>query len=355
MLSLNNIKKSFHRDGYEIRAVDGVSLQVEKGEIYGIIGYSGAGKSTLIRCINILERPDQGEVIFKGENICKLNERELRERRKKIGMIFQHFNLFDSRNVYRNIAYPLKGSGLTSREIDNKVLDLLKLVGLEDKAASYPSQLSGGEKQRVAIARALANDPDILLCDEATSALDPKTTNNILGLLRDLRNKLDLTIVLITHEMEVIKSICDRVSIMEGGRVVEEGRVVDIFTDSKTATARDFINIISNSENIYEAIVGEKNIFNIGADDEILKISYGRENVLDNIISKVSRKYQVDICILYGNINIIGEIPIGQLIVVVKGEKTKIEATREYLLSKNLKVEVIKNGRNIKTLHTKCS
>lgn len=355
MLSLKNIKKSFYRDGYEIKAVDDVSLEVKKGEIYGIIGYSGAGKSTLIRCINILERPDEGKIIFKGEVISKLSERELRERRKKIGMIFQHFNLFNSRNVYKNIAYPLKGSGLTAGEIEDKVLDLLKLVGLENKADFYPSQLSGGEKQRVAIARALANDPDILLCDEATSALDPKTTKNILALLRDLRNKLNLTIVLITHEMEVIKGICDKVSIMEGGRVVEEGPVIDIFADARTNTARDFINIIANSENIYEAIMGEKNIFNIGGDDEILRISYGRENVLDNIISKVSRKYQVDICILYGNINIIGEIPLGQLIVVVKGEKTKIEATREYLLSKNLKVEVIKNGRNIKTLHTKCS
>ena len=227
MIYLKNICKTFIDDNKkEVHAVNDVSLTINDGDIFGIIGFSGAGKSTLVRCINLLERPTSGTVEVDGKDLTKLSEKELRESRKKIGMIFQHFNLFPSRTIFGNVAFPLQGSGLSKEEIAAKVRNLLELVGISEKENAYPSQLSGGQKQRVAIARALANDPDILLCDEATSALDPQTTKAILDLLKDLNKKLGITIVVITHEMAVVKEICNKVAVMEKGRVVEEGDVV---------------------------------------------------------------------------------------------------------------------------------
>ena len=219
MIYLKNICKTFIDDNKkEVHAVNDVSLTINDGDIFGIIGFSGAGKSTLVRCINLLERPTSGTVEVDGKDLTKLSEKELRESRKKIGMIFQHFNLFPSRTIFGNVAFPLQGSGLSKEEIAAKVRNLLELVGISEKENAYPSQLSGGQKQRVAIARALANDPDILLCDEATSALDPQTTKAILDLLKDLNKKLGITIVVITHEMAVVKEICNKVAVMEKGR-----------------------------------------------------------------------------------------------------------------------------------------
>ena len=216
MIYLKNICKTFIDDNKkEVHAVNDVSLTINDGDIFGIIGFSGAGKSTLVRCINLLERPTSGTVEVDGKDLTKLSEKELRESRKKIGMIFQHFNLFPSRTIFGNVAFPLQGSGLSKEEIAAKVRNLLELVGISEKENAYPSQLSGGQKQRVAIARALANDPDILLCDEATSALDPQTTKAILDLLKDLNKKLGITIVVITHEMAVVKEICNKVAVME--------------------------------------------------------------------------------------------------------------------------------------------
>ncbi|MFR8818003.1 MAG: methionine ABC transporter ATP-binding protein [Butyricicoccus sp.] len=225
MIELSHISKEFVSGKRTVHAVQDVSLTIDKGEIFGIIGFSGAGKSTLVRCINLLERPASGKVIVDGQDMLSLSAKELRQARKKIGMIFQHFNLMPSRTVAGNVAYPLRGSGLSKQQIAEKVQRLLDLVGIGDKAEAYPKQLSGGQKQRVAIARALANDPNVLLCDEATSALDPQTTKAILQLLKHLNETLGITVVIITHEMAVVKEICHRVAVMEHGKVVESAGV----------------------------------------------------------------------------------------------------------------------------------
>src|SRR5574344_1357874 len=228
MIKLSHIEKTYDSPSGPVKALKGIDLEIARGEIYGIIGLSGAGKSTLVRCINLLERPTAGSVIVDGKEMTTLNDTELREARKTIGMIFQHFNLLSTATVYDNIAFPLKLAGLSSDKIREKVEPLLKLVGLENKAHQYPGQLSGGQKQRVGIARALASEPKVLLCDEATSALDPQTTRAILQLIRDINKKLGLTVVIITHEMQVIKDICDKVAVIENGVIAEEGSVLDV-------------------------------------------------------------------------------------------------------------------------------
>ncbi len=233
MIELSHISKEFVSGKRTVHAVQDVSLTIDKGEIFGMIGFSGAGKSTLVRCINLLERPTSGKVIVDGQDMLSLSAKELRQARKKIGMIFQHFNLMPSRTVAGNVAYPLRSSGLSKQQIAEKVQRLLDLVGIGDKAEAYPKQLSGGQKQRVAIARALANDPNVLLCDEATSALDPQTTKAILQLLKHLNETLGITVVLITHEMAVVKEICRRVAVMEHGKVVESGEVFNIFANPR--------------------------------------------------------------------------------------------------------------------------
>ena len=250
MIELKNVTKTFSAGSNTVHAVKDVSLVIEKGEIFGIIGFSGAGKSTLVRCINLLERPNSGKVFVDDKDLTALSARDLRKARKKIGMIFQHFNLMPSRTVADNVEYSLFGSGLTKAQKKAKVRELLALVDIADKENSYPSQLSGGQKQRVAIARALANDPKVLLCDEATSALDPQTTASILELLQSLNKKLGITIVVITHEMAVVKQICDRVAVMENGNVVEEGDVFSIFANPKHQITKDFIKTTSNLQKI---------------------------------------------------------------------------------------------------------
>jgi len=241
MIKITDLKKIFNGPEGETRALDGVSLDIEKGEIFGVIGLSGAGKSTLIRTLNRLEEPTSGSIMIGGVDILSLDEKELNEKRKSIGMIFQHFNLLSSRDVFGNVAFPLELQGYSKNEIKLKVTRLLKLVGLEDKAKARISRLSGGQKQRVAIARALVNDPKVLLCDEATSALDPKTTQSILRLIRELKNQLDLTVVLITHQMEVINEICNKVAIIESGEIIEEGFVSEVFNNPREQTTKDFI------------------------------------------------------------------------------------------------------------------
>lgn len=355
MIEVVNVSKTFDDGNRRVKAVKNVSLKVEKGEIYGVIGYSGAGKSTLVRCINLLERPNSGKVLFKGEDLTLLKEKDLRERRKKIGMIFQHFNLFNSRNVYENIAYPLRGAKLSKVDERKKVLELLELVGLEDKEKAYISQLSGGQKQRVGIARALANDPEILLCDEATSALDPKTTKSILVLLKELRAKLGLTIILITHEMAVIKEICDRVSVMEDGEIVEEGSTVKLFSTPENSATKDFLDLASNRSRIYETLNSKENIFNIEAGDVLARISYQGEATGDALISAVSRKYNLDVSIIYGSIEILSNTPVGELIILFKGQREYIQKSIAYFREKGLIVEVIDHGRDTLKIHTKCS
>jgi len=325
MIKFENVSKSFESEARVVEAVKNVNLHIEKGKICGIIGFSGAGKSTLVRCINLLERPSSGKVFIDNTEITALSEKELRKKRKEIGMIFQQFNLFASRNVFDNVAYPLKYSGMKKEDIRKKVDSLLELVGLSDKAKAYPSQLSGGQKQRVAIARALANDPKILLSDESTSALDPQTTRSILKLLKELNEKLGITIVVITHEMQVVKEICHKVAVMEKGEVVEEGDVFTVFANPEKEITKDFVDSTSNLSKIHELIDEKVSITKLSKEECIVKFKYLERSVSEALVSQISRKYNLDINIIFGNIELIGENPIGGLVSIIKGENKSIE------------------------------
>lgn len=346
MIYLKNICKTFIDDNKkEVHAVNDVSLTINDGDIFGIIGFSGAGKSTLVRCINLLERPTSGTVEVDGKDLTKLSEKELRESRKKIGMIFQHFNLFPSRTIFGNVAFPLQGSGLSKEEIAAKVRNLLELVGISEKENAYPSQLSGGQKQRVAIARALANDPDILLCDEATSALDPQTTKAILDLLKDLNKKLGITIVVITHEMAVVKEICNKVAVMEKGRVVEEGDVFSIFANPQEALTQNFIKTTSNLRKIEDLVNEGSSLVDLKPGELIVRLSYIEKNISEPLISAMTYKFNVILNIIFANIEIIQDAPIGGTVAITSGKSEDIDAALDYLREKNVGVEVIKDAR----------
>ncbi len=348
MIRFEHVSKQFVSKGNPVLAVDDVNLEINKGEIFGIIGSSGAGKSTLVRCINLLEVPTDGKVFINQEEITALSVAELCKHRKKIGMIFQQFNLFASRTVFQNVEFPLRGSGLSKKEKREKVKKLLKLVGLEEKEEAYPSQLSGGQKQRVAIARALANDPEILLSDESTSALDPKTTKSILELLKKLNEELGITIVVITHEMQVIKDICNRVAVMTNGEVVECGDVFDIFANPKQKITREFVESTSNLSRIYNLLEEDNSIINLKDGEVILRFRYLERNVSEALVSQLSRKFNLDINIIFGNIELIGENPIGGLVSIVQGDADDIDDAIKYLKDKNVGVEVILDGRIVK-------
>lgn len=342
MIELKHITKTFVTSKENVHACKDVSLTIQDGEIYGIIGFSGAGKSTLVRCINLLERPTSGQVMIDGADLTAMDEKELRIVRKKIGMIFQHFNLMRSRTVAQNIAYPLKGSGLSKEEIDQKVKSLLKLVELEEKENAYPSQLSGGQKQRVAIARALANDPKVLLCDEATSALDPQTTHSILSLLKEVNQKLGITIVLITHEMAVIKAICDRVAVMEQGHVVEEGNILDIFSTPQQPVTKNFIRSTSSISQIYELVEKNDPLVAIKENESLIILNYSGSSAGEALISIISRKFHVDANIVFGNVEIIANQAMGSLVVIISGELSHINEAVAYIREAGVKVEVLK-------------
>jgi len=335
LIHVENLSKVYKNNNDEkIYALNDINLQVNKGEIFGIIGLSGAGKSTLIRCLNRLEEPTSGKIIMDNIEITKLNKNDLRKKRKEIGMIFQHFNLLSSKSVYENITFPLELEKLNKEEIDRRVNTLLKYVELEDKKYAYPSQLSGGQKQRVAIARALANNPKILLSDEGTSALDPKTTKSILELLCKIRNEFGLTIVLITHQMEVIKDICDRVAIIEDGKIIEENTVEEIFANPKTDTAKEFIsNLRMNTQEELNYIKKPNSI--------LLRLSFLGENSKKPIISKMIKKFDLDINILSGNINELMTTSVGNLILEVSGNEKEIEKAINWLTKENIHLEVI--------------
>ena len=345
MIELTHISKNFASGGRTVHAVQDVSLSIGKGEIFGIIGFSGAGKSTLVRCINLLERPTSGSVTVDGKEMTALSARELRQARKKIGMIFQHFNLMPSRTVFGNVAYPLRGSGLSREQIADKVHRLLELVGIGDKAEAYPKQLSGGQKQRVAIARALANDPNVLLCDEATSALDPQTTKAILRLLKNLNEKLGITVVIITHEMAVVKEICDRVAVMEHGRVVEQGEVFNVFADPRQEITRSFIYTTSNLRKIEELIEEDSPVVQLKPGELIVRLSYIQRNVSEPLISTVSRKFDITLNIIFSDIAIVQNAPIGGTVAIISGERAQITQAMQYLSEKNVGVEVIRDAR----------
>lgn len=343
MITLKDVSVTFKGTHGTINAVEKVNLSIDKGDVYGIVGYSGAGKSTLVRTINLLQRPTKGSVWVSGQNMLALNSKELRNARKKVGMIFQHFNLMDSRTVAGNIAYPLRKSGLSKTAIKEKVVELLELVGLLDKYDAFPSQLSGGQKQRVAIARALANDPDVLLCDEATSALDPKTTLSILELLKELNKRLALTIVIITHEMQVVKEICNKVAVMENGHVLENGDVVSIFTQPKELITKEFINTATHIDQALDKILSHPTLLNLQENDTLANISYVGTNTSEPLISHLSSRFHIATNILYGNVEILQGTPVGNLLVVLSGDPVQKQKAFAYLESKGVSIDTLKN------------
>lgn len=336
MIELKNITVDF--DGF--KAVDDVSLTIKEQDTFGIVGFSGAGKSTLVRTINLLQRPTSGEVLIDGENLLDLSNKDLRDRRKKIGMIFQHFNLLNNLTVIDNVIFPIKkDKSLTKEEKRQKALELLDTVGIKDKADSYPSELSGGQQQRCAIARALASEPEILLCDEATSALDPKTTKQILKLLKDLNDKLKLTVVIITHQMDVVKDLCNKCAVMQDGKVIESGSTLDIFSNPKNKLTREFVE---TSTNISETIEEVKSNIGILKDDEVLaKLSYLGQSTTEPIINELFEKFGVRTNILAGNIEFINGTPVGNLIVSFKGDDDKLVEVSTYLKDKGTNLEIL--------------
>jgi len=339
MIDLINITKKYETPEGFVWALNGINLHIDEGEIFGIIGLSGAGKSSLLRCINRLEEPSSGEILINGVDITKLEGASLRNMRKKIGMIFQHFNLLMNSTVFENIAFPLKISGVPKEEIKKRVLKLLEVVELTDKKDVYPSQLSGGQKQRVGIARALANNPDIILSDEATSALDPTTTESILKLLKNINKELGITIIVITHEMAVIKELCDRVAVMENGTIVEQGRVIDIFSNPQTHTSRKFLKdtIVKLPEKLLSRCDNDN--------EKVLRISFLGEDAGKPHISNIVRKYNIDANIIAGNIETIQDVQVGSLIVRISGNKENIGSAINYLKEHKLGIEVLSNGR----------
>lgn len=341
MIKLNNITKIFTLPDKKLTALDNVSLHVPKGQICGVIGASGAGKSTLIRCVNLLERPTHGTVLIDDVDLTQLSEAELVKTRRQIGMIFQHFNLLTSRTVFENVALPLELENKSKAEIQEKTTALLALVGLSDKHNVYPANLSGGQKQRVAIARALASDPKVLLCDEATSALDPATTQSILKLLKEINRTLGITILLITHEMEVVKRICDQVAVIDKGRLIEQGTVSEIFSNPKTELAQEFIS------STFHITLPEEYLENLSDTPKhaksypIIKFEFTGRSVDAPLLSQASKKFGVELSILTSQIDYAGGVKFGFTIAEVEGDEDAITQAKVYLMENNVRVEVL--------------
>ena len=324
MIQLSHIEKTYDSPSGPVKALKGIDLTIERGEIFGIIGLSGAGKSTLIRCINMLERPTAGKVIVDGQDMTAMSEKELRKARKNIGMIFQHFNLLSSATVYDNIAFPLRLSHTPEEEIKKKVLPLLDLVGLADKAHQYPSQLSGGQKQRVGIARALASEPKVLLCDEATSALDPQTTRSILELI------------------QVIKDICDKVAVIENGVIAEQGTVLEVFTNPQKPITKDFISVLLSNELPAAFRGGEVSKTPLPGAYLLLRLTFIGESADDPVLAGMIRKFpEIEVTMLFGNLDQIKSTPFGRMIIGITGPEARIQEALQYLRQQDLKEEVI--------------
>ncbi len=340
MIKIKEVNKVFYQGERVINALSDINLNITQGTIFGVIGSSGAGKSTLIRCVNLLERPSSGSIIVDGIDLTELSSQELTLNRRKIGMIFQHFNLLSSRTVFNNIGLPLELAGLTKNEIKSKVDGLLELVGLSDKSDTYPANLSGGQKQRVAIARALASDPKVLLCDEATSALDPATTQSILELLRKINQELNLTILLITHEMAVVKGICSEVAIIGAGKLVEQGQVGDIFAHPKTELARQFIRStldLSIPEDYRSRMQTQRT-----ADSyPLVRLEFTGASVDAPLISQVARQFNIDISILSSNMDYVGGVKFGLMLAEFFGTEQAAEQAIAFLHGHKVEVEVL--------------
>jgi len=338
MIVLKNISKVFHDKHQAFQALHRVNLQVNAGEIFGIVGASGAGKSTLLRCVNLLERPCSGEVIVDGQSLLTLDDADLRQARQNIGMIFQHFNLLNSRNVFDNVAFPLEIAGIARSVIEEKVTSLLHLTGLDGKAQQFPHALSGGQKQRVAIARALACGGHVLLCDEATSALDPETTQSILTLLERIRDELNLTILLITHEMSVVKSICDRVAIMENGELVEEAETGQFFAYPKTPLAQQFVQHTLQAP-LPKALQKQLQADMHAGDLLVLRLWFWGHSAAEPILQQFIQRFSVEVNILQANLDYVHHHPVGIMIVTLKGAQELFDQGIAFLTAKRLKVE----------------
>jgi D-methionine transport system ATP-binding protein len=338
MIELKNIQKTFNRKDVKVEALKGVSLKIEKGDIFGVIGFSGAGKSTLIRMVNYLEQPTTGEVIVDNKNLGKLTTNELRNVRKQIGMIFQHFNLLESKTVFENVAIPLILNHTPKKEIETRVNELLEFVGLENKTHAYPNELSGGQKQRIGIARALATNPLILLCDEATSALDPQTTNSILQLLKKINKEYNITILIITHEMNVIREVCNKVAVMEKGEVIEQGNLLDVFGNPKEETTKNFVRTVVHDE-LPQVILDE--IKDKDENSKVLKLKFIGENSKKAILAEACSEFNVQPNILFANVTELQGNILGHLIVELKGEKENIEKAHKYMKDKNVGIEEV--------------
>jgi D-methionine transport system ATP-binding protein len=337
MIRLTGIHKNYRVGKTAVPALKGIDMHVERGEIYGVIGHSGAGKSTLIRTINLLERPTSGTVTVDGVDLTGLQSGKLQEQRRRIGMIFQHFNLLTSATVAENVAFPLTLAGRPRAEISRKVNELLALVGLEAHGNKFPAQLSGGQKQRVGIARALASDPHVLLCDEATSALDPQTTNSILSLLLDINRRFGITMVLITHDMHVIRSICDRVAVIDNGMLVESGPVAEVFLKPQHAVTREFIEQTADSAELQAAIVKEK----AAGQRCIVRLTFLGEQTYQPVLFETMRDTGTSFVILQGTISRLKDTPYGQLVVELDGSPEMTNRTIEALRSRGLEVELL--------------
>lgn len=350
IIKLDQIDVTFHQKKRTITAVKDVTIHIQEGDIYGIVGYSGAGKSTLVRVINLLQKPSAGkitiddDVIFDGK--VTLTAEQLRRKRQDIGMIFQHFNLMSQKTAEENVAFALKHSELSKEEKKAKVAKLLDLVGLADRAENYPSQLSGGQKQRVAnSARALANDPKILISDESTSALDPKTTKQILALLQDLNQKLGLTVVLITHEMQIVKDIANRVAVMQDGHLIEEGSVLEIFSDPKQPLTQDFISTATGIDEAMVKIEKQEIVEHLSENSLLVQLKYAGSSTDEPLLNELYKHYQVMANILYGNIEILDGTPVGELVVVLSGEKAALAGAQEAIRQAGVQLKVLKGGQ----------
>lgn len=340
MIQLENVSKIFNKGKEAIHALSGINLSIPAGQIFGVIGHSGAGKSTLIRMVNLLERPSSGSIIVNEQNLTTLSGKKLTHARRQIGMIFQHFNLLSSRTVFENIALPLELEGISSAEKTARITKLLELVGLSDKTHAYPSELSGGQKQRVAIARALANNPQVLLCDEATSALDPETTRSILSLLKEINQQFNLTILLITHEMEVVKQICHHVAVISEGKLIEQAPVSELFSNPQTDVARNFIH---SSLNLTIPDDYQARLSSISSEDKcpLIKLEFTGQSVDAPLLSQVTHLFNVNTNIISAQMDCVGGVKFGFLLTEVQGNTNDIEKAIQFLIQHHVKVEVL--------------
>lgn len=338
IINISALNKTFKSKDSSYKALDNISLSINKGDIYGLIGFSGAGKSTLLRMINALEIPDSGKIEIDGQNIVGLSDRKLRNIRKQIGMVFQEFNLLESKNVYENIAITLKINKFDKKQIHNRVTELLKFVGLEGKEKSYPDELSGGQKQRVGIARALANHPKILLCDEATSALDPDTTESILDLLNKVNKEYGITIIFVTHTIRVIQKLCNKVAILENGKLVENGNVIDIFSNPKSAIARRFVESVIPSK-IPSGIVNELKKYK--GSYRLIRIFFHAENATDDVIWQINNRLNVHTNVMFASVSEIRDVVLSVITLQITGKQEDFDRTYEYIRSLGISFEEV--------------